>query len=70
MVVITQTILHPFLDVIVVKYVQYIPKHCNKNQSQHDLHRRPIHTTYSNNYYIIDEILRQDQNEYKRNTNT
>ena len=45
-------------------------KNFNQNQSHHDLHGRPIHTTYSNNYYTVDKNLRQDQNEYETNTNT
>ena len=55
----TCTILHPCLDVILVKCIQDIPRSfCNWNQANQDLQIIPICVTDSNHDYIIDEILR------------
>ena len=55
-------ILHPYIDVMVVKDVQGIHRLiCNINQERHDLQRHPICLTDSYHDYILDEILRRDK---------
>ena len=54
----TCKIVHPCLDVIVVKYVQDIPKSvCNINQERKDLQRRTIYITDLYHEHILDCIL-------------
>ena len=51
----TRTIVHPCIFVIVVKYLQDIPRGViNRNQSQQYLQRNSICSTESNNSYTID----------------
>ena len=65
--ILTRTVVHPFLDIFVVKYVQDILRSfCNKNQAHQVLQRYYVCITDSDHDYILDEILRQDQIEYER----
>ena len=53
----TITIIHPFIDFFVVKYVQYISRSVfNINQSRQSLQRHTICITDFDNDYILDEI--------------
>ena len=58
MVVLKCIMLHPCLDVMTVKYFQYIPRGvCNINQSRKALQRHHIFLTDSNCDYIIEDVL-------------
>ena len=51
----THTIVHPYNDVMVVKYCHDVPRSvCNRNQPISDLKRLLICLTNSYNEYIID----------------
>ena len=53
----TRTILHPRLDVIVIIYVQDIPKNiCSRNQAKKVIQRHPMIMTDADYDYILDEI--------------
>ena len=53
----THIILHPQIDVITIKYVQYIPKNvCNRIQAKKSIQRHFISMTDSDYDYILDEI--------------
>ena len=59
----TRTILHPSLDVIIIIYVQDIPKNiCRRNQLKKAIQRHPIIMTDSDYDYILDEIERLEEN--------
>ena len=61
-------IVHPYLHVIIVKYVHAILRSfCKRNQSKQDLQRHLTRPTESDHNYILDEIGRRDKIEYKRN---
>ena len=58
----TRTILHPCLDVIIIRYVQDIPKNiCSRNQAQKSTQRHPIITTDADYDYISYEIERREK---------
>ena len=58
----TRTILHPRLDIITIRYVQYIPKNiCNRIQAEKDIQRHPIIMTDADYDYILDEIERREK---------
>ena len=66
----THKIIHPCLDIIVVKCIHNIPRIvCNRNQSCHGLQRCPICLIESDHGYIIDEIVHRDKIEYEININ-
>ena len=53
----TQTIVHPYIDVVVVKYVHDISKEIfNRNHAKQDLQKHPICLTDSDHYFILEEI--------------
>ena len=61
-IVTTQTILHPRLDVIIMIYVQDISKNfCNRIQAKKAIHRHPIIMTDSDYDYILDENERREK---------
>ena len=50
----TQNIVHPCLDVVAVKYVHDIPRSIfNRNQAKQDLQRHPIFITDSDHNDIL-----------------
>ena len=52
-----RTILHTRLDVITIRYVQYIPKNiCNSTQAKKAIQRHPFIMNYSDYDYILYEI--------------
>ena len=58
----TRTILHPRLDVIIIRYVQDIPKNlCSRNQAKKAIQRHPIIMTDADYDYILDEIERREK---------
>ena len=64
------TIVHLCIDFFLVEYFQYVTiSVCNRKQAQQALQIHTICITDSNNEYIIDENLCQDQIEYGRNIN-
>ena len=59
----TRTILHPRLDVIVIRYVQGIHKNvCNRIQAEKYIQRHHIFMTDTDYDYILDEIERHGKN--------
>ena len=53
----TRTILHPRLEVIIIRYVQDIPKKIYiRNEAKKAIQRHPIIVTDTDHDYIIDEI--------------
>ena len=55
----TRTILHPRFDVIIIIYVQDIPKNpCIRNKAKKEIQRHPIVMTDADYDYILDEIER------------
>ena len=57
----TRTIIHPCLGVVIITYVQYIPKNVyTRIQSKEAIQRRPICMTDSSYNYILDEIEHQE----------
>ena len=68
MILSTRNILHPCIDVMVVKDVHNNPRSvCNRNQAKKYLQRHHICLTYSDRDYIIDEIGCRDKIEYEIN---
>ena len=65
----TRTILFPRLDVIIIIYVQDIPKNiCSKNQAKKKaIQRHPIIMTDADYGCILDEIERREKVEFERN---
>ena len=62
----TRTILHPSLVVIIIRYVQDIPKNiCIINQSEKDTEIYPIIMADINYDYVLDEIERCEKNILK-----
>ena len=58
----TRTILHPRLDVIIIRYVQYIPnKFCIRNEAKKAIQRHPIIMTDADCDYILYEIERREK---------
>ena len=58
----TGPILHPFPDVITIRYVQDIPKNlCNMIQAKKSIQRHPIIMTDSDYDYILDEIEHREK---------
>ena len=58
----TLTILHQILDVITIRYVQYIPKNiCNRIKSKQSIQRHPSIMTDTDYNYILDEIERHEK---------
>ena len=57
----TRKILHPHLDVIIIIYVQDIPKNvCNRIQAKKSIQRHPICMEDADYDYILDEIYFQE----------
>ena len=55
----THTILHPRLDVITIRYVQYISKNiCNRIQAKKSIQRHHIIMTDADSGYVMYEIER------------
>ena len=64
----TRTILHPRLEVIIIRYVQDIPKKlCGRNKAKKGIQRHPIIVTDADYNYIMDEIERRETIEFERN---
>ena len=64
----TRTILHPRLDVITIRYVQYIHKNvCYMIQATKSIQRHPLCMTNADYDYILDEIERRKEIEFERN---
>ena len=58
----TRTILNPCIDIIIIRYVQDIPKNvCNRIQAKKVIQRHPICMTDYGYDYILDEIERREQ---------
>ena len=58
----TRTILHPSLEVIIIIYVQEIPKKlCGRNEAKKSTQRHPIIMTDADYDYILDEIERREK---------
>ena len=52
-----RTILHPQLDLIIIRYVQYIPKkRFSRNEAKNSIQRHPIIITDADYDYILDKI--------------
>ena len=63
----TRAIVHPCLDVIVIKDVESVSRGiCNNKQALHTLQIQPIFITSLYNSYILYEILHHDHIKYKR----
>ena len=57
----TRKILHPRLYVIIIRYVQGIPKNiCSRNQAKKAIQRYPIIMTDADYDSILDEIERRE----------
>ena len=53
----TRIIVHPYLHVIIVKYVHAILRSfCKRNQSKQDLQRHLIRPTESDHNYILEKL--------------
>ena len=58
----TRTIIHPPLVVIIIRYVQDIPKKiCSRNVAKEAIQRNPIIMTDADYDYILDEIERREK---------
>ena len=58
----------PRLEVIIIRYVQDIPKElCSRNESKTAIQRHQIIVTEADYDYIMDEIERREKNEFGRN---
>ena len=58
----TRTILHPRLDVIIMRYVQGIPKYIsNRIEAKKAIQRHSISMTYADYDDILDEIERREK---------
>ena len=63
----TRTIINPFLDIIIIIYLQDIPKNlCSSNQAKKSIKRHPIIITDANYDYIWDEIERREKDWFER----
>ena len=61
-------ILHPRLEIIIIRYVQGIPKKlCSRNEAKKAIQRHPIIMTDADYDYILDEIERREKIEFERN---
>ena len=57
----TLTIIHPYLDVIIIRHVQDIPKKiCSMIQAQNFIQRHPIIMTDADSDYLLDEMERRE----------
>ena len=64
----TCTILHPRLEVIIIRYVQDIPeKFCIRNEAKKEIQRHPIIVTDADYDYILDGIERNEKMKFERN---
>ena len=64
----TRTVLHPHLEVIIIIYVQDIPKKiCARSKAKKSIQRHPIIMTDADYDYIMDEIERREKIEFERN---
>ena len=64
----TRTIIHPRIEVIIIRYVQDIPKKlCGSNETKTAIQRNPIIMTDADYDYILDEIECLEKNEFERN---
>ena len=64
----TRTILHPCLDVIIIRYLQDIPKNlCSRNQAKKAIQRHPIIMADADYDYILDEIEHCVKFEFEKN---
>ena len=64
----TCKIIHPRLEVIIIRYVQDITKKiCGKNEAKKSIQRHPIIMTDADYDYILDEIECRERNNFKRN---
>ena len=53
----TRTIIHPRLEVLIIRYLQDIPKKiCGRNEAKNSIQRHPIIMTDADYDYILDEI--------------
>ena len=51
----TQTIIHPHLHIIIIRYLKYIPNNlCSRNQAKKSIQRHPIIMTDADYDYILD----------------
>ena len=58
----TLTIIHPSLEVIIIRYVQDIPKKlCGRSEAKKSIQRHPIIVTDADYDYIMDEIERREK---------
>ena len=58
----THTILHPCLEVIIIRYVQDIlKKFCGGSEAKNAIQRHTIIVTYADYDYIMDEIERREK---------
>ena len=63
----TRTIIHPHLDVVIIKDVPDTPKTvCNRIQAKKYMQRHPICMTEADYDYILDEIESRE-NEFEQN---
>ena len=61
-IVTTRKILHPRLNVIIIRYVQDVPKNvCNRIQAKKSIQRHPIVITDADYDYILDGIERHEK---------
>ena len=64
----TCTIIHPSLDVIIIRYVQDIPNNlCSRNRSKNVIQIHPIIMTDADYDSILDEIERREKKEFESN---
>ena len=62
----TRTIVHPCIDVVVVKYVHGIPRSvCNRNQTKQASQRHPIYLTDPDHDYILDKVEHKEKIDYE-----
>ena len=58
----TRKILHPSLEFIIIRYVQYTPKKlCGSNKEEKEIQINPIIMTDAYYDYILDEIERREK---------
>ena len=64
----THTIIHPCLNVIIIRHFQDIHKNiCNRIQEKQSIQRHPICMPDADNDYILDEIEHREKNKFERN---
>ena len=64
----TRTILHPCLDLIIIRYIQDIPKNiCSRNEAKEAIQRHTIIMNDADYDYIMDEIERREKIEFTQN---